>query len=532
MIHGKNFIGNELSAEGSTTFQTFSPASLQELPGLFFQATQQETDLAVAKAVEAYQSFRKKSGNEKAAFLRAIAGEIELLGPVLIERACAESGLPEGRIMGERGRTVGQLRLFASVLEDGSWVEASIDSALPNRLPAARPDIRKMLRPVGPVVVFTASNFPLAFSTAGGDTTSALAAGNPVVVKVHPYHAGTNELVSGAIIRAAQKTGMPDGVFSSLNANDFSVGQTLVLHPAVKSVAFTGSFSGGKSLYELAQKRKEPIPVFAEMGSVNPVLLLPEKVKEDPAKLASTIAGSINLGAGQFCTNPGVLIVLKSAETELFKTELASKISKLLPERMLHQNISNTFARKTKDFLDVLAVKKLAESENESGELRGRPVVATVSGKDFIANPNLAEEIFGPFSLLIECNGTEELIQILKTFRGQLTASVLGTSGDINAFTNQIEILQEVVGRLIFNGMPTGVEVGYSMQHGGPFPATTDGRFTSVGVDAIKRFVRPVAFQDAPDEYLPDELKDANPLNIWRRVDGQLTKELLKKDQP
>ena len=532
MIHGKNFIGNELSAEGSITFQTFSPTSLLELPELFVQATKQETDLAVAKAVEAYQTYKKKSGKEKAAFLRAIAEEIELLGSTLIERACAESGLPEGRILGERGRTVSQLRLFASVLEDGSWVEASIDSPLPNRIPAARPDIRKMLQPVGPVVVFTASNFPLAFSTAGGDTASALAAGNPVIVKVHSYHAGTNELVAGAIIRAAQKNGMPDGVFSSLNAIDFSVGQALVLHPLVKSVAFTGSFSGGKSLYELAQKREEPIPVFAEMGSVNPVLLLPEKVKEGPAKLAVTISGSINLGAGQFCTNPGVLIALKSAETDSFKTELASQINKLLPEKMLHQNISRNFEQKTAHFFGNPSVIKLAESTEESTPLRGRPVVATVSGKDFIQNSHLAEEIFGPFSLLIECDGTSELTQVLNAFKGQLTASVMGTSEDIIQFRKQIETIQEVVGRLIFNGMPTGVEVGYSMQHGGPFPATTDSRYSSVGVDAIKRFVRPVTFQDAPNEYLPDELKDSNPLSIWRRVDGQLSKEPIKKDQP
>lgn len=372
MIHGKNFIGNELSAEGSITFQTFSPANLQELPELFVQATKQETDLAVSKEVEAYQTYRKKSGMEKAAFLQAIAEEIELLGSVLIERACAESGLPEGRIVGERGRTANQLRLFASVLEDGSWVEASIDSPLPDRKPAARPDIRKMLQPVGPVVVFTASNFPLAFSTAGGDTISALAAGNPVIVKVHPYHTGTNELVAGAIIRAAQKTGMPDGVFSSLNAIDFSVGQALVLHPEVKSVAFTGSFPRGKSLFELARNREEPIPVFAEMGRVNPVLLLPEKVKEGPAKLAVTIAGSINLGAGQFCTNPGVLIALKSAETDSFKTELASQINKLLPEKMLHQNISKNFEQKIAHFFGNPSVKKLAESTEEATPLRGK----------------------------------------------------------------------------------------------------------------------------------------------------------------
>jgi NADP-dependent aldehyde dehydrogenase len=529
MIHGKNYIGNELSAEGTVSFKTFSPALLQKLPELFVQATTAETDLAVGKAQQAYSVYKRKSGKEKATFLKAIADEIEALGKVLIERACAESGLPEGRITGERGRTVNQLRLFASVLEEGSWVEASIDTALPTRLPAPRPDIRKMLQPVGPVVVFSASNFPLAFSTAGGDTASALAAGNPVIVKAHPYHAGTNELVAGAIIRAAQKTGMPDGVFSSLNAIDFSVGQQLVLHPLVKSVAFTGSFQGGKSLFELAQKREEPIPVFAEMGSMNPVVLLPEKVKADSGKLAATLASSINLGAGQFCTNPGVLIALKSEETELLKSQLAEQISKLKPERMLHQNISKNFEQKTAHFFGNQEVAKLAESTEAASELKGQPVVASVSGKDFIKNPDLAEEIFGPFSLLIECDGTNELTQVLKAFKGQLTASVMGTLGDILQFRSQIEILQEVVGRLIFNGVPTGVEVGYSMQHGGPFPATTDSRFTSVGVDAIKRFVRPVSFQDAPESYLPDELKDANPLNIWRRVEGQLSKEPIKK---
>lgn len=529
MIHGKNIIGFDLSAEGSTIFHTFSPTSLQELPEPFVQATKKETEVAVAKAVSAYKHYKKKSGKERAAFIRTIADEIELLGPQLIERACAESGLPEGRILGERGRTTNQLRLFASLLEDGSWVEASIDTPQTGRKPLAKPDLRKMLQPIGPVVVFTASNFPLAFSTAGGDTVSALAAGNPVIVKVHPYHAGTNELVSGAIVRAAQQSGMPDGVFSSLNAFDFSVGQQLVLHPEVKSVAFTGSFSGGKSLYELAHKRQEPIPVFAEMGSVNPVLLLPERINENPAGLAAIIAGSINLGAGQFCTNPGVLIALKNQGTDIFKNELATHIRKLLPERMLHTNISNNFARKTRFFFDDPLVEKLAESESEAVELSGRPVVAKVSGRDFIDNPSLADEIFGPFSLLIECNGNEEMLQVLKGFSGQLTASIIGTSGDFTTFKKQIETIQDVVGRLIFNGVPTGVEVCYSMQHGGPFPATTDGRFTSVGVDAIKRFVRPIAFQDAPSDYLPDELKDANPLAIWRRVDGQQTKEPIKK---
>ncbi len=529
MIHGKNYIGFDLSAESSITFQTFSPVNLQELPGIFVQATLEEMEMAISKAVSAYEHYKTKSGKERAAFIRAIADEIELLGSSLIERACAESGLPEARILGEKARTINQLRLFASVLEDGSWVDASIEPAQPDRKPLARPDIRKMLQPVGPVVVFTASNFPLAFSTAGGDTASAMAAGNPVIVKVHPYHAGTNELVSGAINQAARKTGMPDGIFSSLNASDFSIGQGLVLHPEVKSVAFTGSFAGGKNLYNLAQKRQIPIPVFAEMGSVNPVLLLPEKIAENPATLASTIAGSINLGAGQFCTNPGVLIALKTPETDVFKEELAVQIRKLLPEPMLHTNISNNFERKTKAFFDDSRVDKLAESVKEPEGLRGRPVVALVPGEDFIANPGLAEEIFGPFSLLIECIDKSEMQKVIKSFGGQLTASVMGTSADFTAFRMQIESMQEIVGRLIFNGMPTGVEVCYSMQHGGPFPASTDGRFTSVGADAIKRFLRPVAFQNAPEDYLPDELKNANPLCIWRRIDGGLTKDQIKE---
>src|SRR5512133_56143 len=442
MIHGKNYIGSDLSAEGALTFKTFSPITLQELPELFVQATKSEMEIAVSKAVSAYEHYKRKSGKERAAFLRAIAYEIELLGGSLIERACAEAGLSEGRLLGERGRTVNQLRLFASVLDDGNWVEASVDPAMPERKPAARPDVRKMLQAVGPVVVFTASNFPLAFSTAGGDTASALAAGNPVIVKAHPYHAGTNELVAGAIIRAARKTNMPDGVFSSLNAFDFSIGQELVLHPAVKSVAFTGSFTGGKSLYELARKREEPIPVFAEMGSVNPVLLLPDKINEDPALLAVTIAKSVNIGAGQLCTNPGVLIALKSEETEVLKAELAKQISQLLPEKMLHQNISNNFERKTKQIFENREVVKLAVSEQLSDELRGRAVVAKVSGKDFIANPNLAEEIFGPFSLLIECGGTDELTEVLRTFRGQLTASVMATPDDIKKYRKQIELIQ------------------------------------------------------------------------------------------
>ncbi len=389
----------------------------------------QRSGMPYPKQVTAFEHYKRTSGKQRAVFLRAIAGEIENLGSSLIERACLESGLPEGRITGERGRTVNQLRLFASLLDEGSWVEASIDTPPPDQKPAARPDIRKMLQPTGPVVVFTASNFPLAFSTAGGDTASALAAGNPVIVKAHPYHAGTNELVAGAIISAAKKTGMPDGVFSSLNALDFSVGQDLVLHPGVKTVTFTGSFAGGKSLYELAQKRPVPIPVFAEMGSVNPVFLLPGKVQEDPSSLAATVAASVNLGAGQFCTNPGIVVGLKDQGLEKFESGLAAQFRDTLPATMLHANISHHYVRKSEALFRNPVVTKLAEAEKEPGKLQGRPLIAKVSGKDFIQKPELAEEIFGPLTLLVECQDPSEMLQVIRGFQGQLTASVHGTPG-------------------------------------------------------------------------------------------------------
>ena len=529
MIHGNNIIGFELSAKSGNEFYVTNPATGELLDGCFLQASKEEVDLAVSKGKSAYEIYKTKSGIEKAAFLRAIADEIEAMGEILIQRACAESGLPVGRIVGERGRTTGQLRLFASLLESGHWVDATIDEAMPERTPLPRPDIRKMLMPVGPVMVFTASNFPLAFSTAGGDTASALAAGNPVIVKVHPYHAGTNELVAVAIAAAAMKTGMPDGVFSSLNAIEFSVGEQLVLHPDVKSVAFTGSHRGGKSLYELAQKRKEPIPVFAEMGSVNPVMLLPEKLEAMPEQLAATMAASLNLGAGQFCTNPGVMVVMESDAATRFQYALSLEIKKLIPQAMLHANMVANYNTKTNQLFALPKLDILAESDVLGDSFKGRPAVARVTGSEFLRNPEMAEEIFGPFSLLIVCYGADEFEQVLSAFDGQLTASVMGTEVDIQNYSSALHKIQEVVGRLIFNGVPTGVEVCYAMQHGGPYPSTTDSRFTSVGVDAIKRFVRPVAFQDAPDAYLPDELKDENPLKIWRRVNGELSKESVKR---
>jgi alpha-ketoglutaric semialdehyde dehydrogenase len=525
MISGKNIIGFGMSAEGTETFKAYDPAAMTELPELFYSATVAEVEKAVEKAVQAYEVYRNKSGKEKALFLQTIADRIEALGSSLIERAVMESGLTEVRLTGERGRTANQLRLFASLLEEGSWTEAIIETANPDRKPVAKPDIRKMLRPIGPVVVFSASNFPLAFSTAGGDTASALAAGNPVIVKGHPSHPGTNELVGQAIIDAAKQTGMPDGVFSTINDATFKVGQSLVAHPRVKAVAFTGSFAGGRALIDIDGRRDEPIPVFAEMGSVNPVILLPGKLSESAVQLAEALAGSITLGAGQFCTNPGIIVSLQGKDTDGFIAALSGKIKVARSEPMLNNRIKSNYDALASKAITANEVTLLAQSEAAGTGMKGRPMVARVKGSDFIKKPGLAEEIFGPYSLIIECADKQELLAVSGSFKGQLTASIMCNDADLDEYKSVISTVEEVVGRLIFNGVPTGVEVCHAMQHGGPYPASTDSRFTSVGTDAIRRFVRPVAFQDAPETCLPDELKNANPLNIWRKVNGSFTKD-------
>lgn len=525
MIHGKNTLGKEISGEGSVTFKAFNPATLQELPGVFHSATTQEVDKAATKAKEAYAAYKRVSGKQKAVFLKAIADNLEQLGATLIDRVVEESGLTEARLIGERGRTVNQLRMFAGLLEEGSWCDAVIDTALPERKPLPRPDIRKMLRPIGPVAVFSASNFPLAFSVAGGDTASALAAGCPVIVKAHSFHPGTSEMVAGAITKAAQDTGMPDGVFSMIHSIDHAVSQSLVTHPYVKAAGFTGSFYGGKMLYDLAQKREEPIPFFAEMGSVNPVICLPGKVSLDASELGAQLAGSITLGAGQFCTNPGIIVAMEGEKTKELIAALTEKIKMSLPETMLNPRIREAYQQKTSEMEDHPAVEIVSQTNYPVSDHQGRSLVAKVSSKEFLAHPKLAEEIFGPFSLVIECKDEADFSAVIQSFKGQLTATIMGTENDVTTFREQITALQEVVGRLIFNGLPTGVEVGYAMQHGGPFPATTDARFTSVGMDAIKRFVRPVAIQNAPQSYLPDELKDENPLSIWRTVNASFSKE-------
>jgi len=525
MITGKNYIGNQQSATGNKTFKTFNPLLNIENQWEITEASNDEVDQAADLAAEAFKTYSKISGTRKAEFLRAIADEIEGLGDDLLQVYSLESGLPNGRAMGERGRTLGQLRAFANHVEEGNWVDASIDTAQPERKPLPRVDLRKMNVALGPVVVFGASNFPFAFSTAGGDTAAALAAGCPVIVKSHPMHAATGEMVSSAVVKAAEKTGMPNGVFSNLNSSGFEVGQELVKHPKVKAVGFTGSIRGGRALYDLAAKRDEPIPVFAEMGSINPVILLPEALNNRAELIAKTYAGSITLGSGQFCTNPGLIIGLKSEGLTNFVNTLAEQIVKVEPSCMLHPNIAGAYETNKANALSQRGIEVLAGYEDDVKPNYARQVVTTVEGETFLNNPTLHHEVFGPFSLVVQCENEAQLEAITSNLEGQLTGTIISDDNEIASYSKTVNALQDRVGRIIFNGVPTGVEVCPSMLHGGPYPASTDSRFTAVGVDSIKRFVRPFSYQDWPNELLPDALKNENPLHIYRNVNSKLTNQ-------
>lgn len=515
MIEGINVIGYTTSKDGSEVLQAFKPRENELFPEQFHVATEEEVNLALEKAQEAFQEYRNFSGKKKAEFLEAIADGIEGLGGELISRASAESGLPTGRLEGERGRTCGQLRMFAELLKEGSWLDARINSE--------GPDLRRMMFPIGPVVVFGASNFPLAFSTAGGDTASALAAGCPVVVKGHESHPGTNELVAGAIAEAAKKTGMPDGVFSSLNGGP-AVGSAVVRHPLTKAVGFTGSFGGGKAIYDLAQQRDEPIPVYAEMGSVNPVFLLNQKLSSESDELAETYAGSVTLGVGQFCTNPGLIIGIKGKGLTQFTHSLSEKLNEIQPDCMLNPKIAKTYRERRATVLEQSGIEVLTEPAEETNN-HGAAAVATVPADEFLANEELSQEVFGPFTLVISCSDKQQMQQVAEHLEGQLTITFMGTDQELKENRILVDTCREKAGRVIFNGVPTGVAVNHAMHHGGPFPATTDSKFTSVGTTAIYRFTRPVSFQDCPEALLPDELKAGNPLNIWRMVNGEFTKD-------
>ncbi len=523
MLTGKNYIGNKLSAEGKQSFKTFNPQKNIDNDCEFREASNEEIDAAVRLATHAFKEYKNVSALKKAQFLNTIADEIEAVGQLLIDTYVSESGLPEGRAVGERGRTMGQLRAFATLLEEGSWVDANIDTAQPDRAPLPKADIRKMLLPLGPIAVFGSSNFPLAFSTAGGDTASALAAGCPVIVKSHPMHAGTGELVSSAILKAAEKTGMPNGVFSNLNSSGIAVGQALVMHSGIKAVGFTGSIKGGVALYKLAAERKEPIPVFAEMGSINPVIALPSALKEKGDYWAKQYAGSITLGAGQFCTNPGLILGLEDDAFNSFVDHLGQELENIEPSCMLHPNIYKGYNESQQRLSDLEGTIVVGAYDKSLPPNYAQQKVLTVRGDQFLANPTLHQEVFGPFSVVVKCKDKSELKNILEHLEGQLTGTILGNKAELEGYQDIVEALTNRVGRIIFNGVPTGVEVCPSMQHGGPFPASTDSRFTSVGVSAIKRWSRPVAFQDWPNELLPEALQNNNPLNLMRLINGTYT---------
>lgn len=492
---------------------------------MFPNATTEQINQTMEAAQAAFLSYRNKSGKEKAAFLRAIAEEIEALGNEVIQTAMKEAHLPEARLLGERGRTCFQLRSFADLVDEGSWVDATIDTAMPDRQPLPKPDVRKISVPIGPVVVFGASNFPFAYSTAGVDPSSAWAAGCPVVVKAHPGHPETSELVATAIRKAIARTGMPEGVFGHVHSTGFEAGQALVMHPLTKAVGFTGSFAGGKALFDLANQRPEPIPVFAEMGSTNPVFLLPDALTQNAEGIAKQYAGSITLGMGQFCTKPGLIFGIESPQLQTFIETLSATIQTINPQPMLHDGIAKAFRAKRQQVLEGTHLE--AENAQTNSDLEGIPSVATVSGAAFLANKTLHQEVFGPFSLVVKCRDIDELRAIVGHLEGQLTSTFMATDTDLRNYADVMQSVSLLCGRLVLNSVPTGVEVCPAMQHGGPFPSSTDGRFGSVGAHAIRRFVRPLSYQGFADEFLPDELKNANPLNIWRMVNSSWTKEAI-----
>lgn len=521
-ITGKQLLGFSESALGKSTFHTLNPQSNTPTPWSFSEATQAEIERAMELATTAFPTYRDLSGIRRAEFLNAIAEILEAQQEDLVSVYTQESGLPEGRARGELGRTTGQLRAFAKVAEESAWMEVRIDTAQPDRAPIPKPDIRKCMRPLGPVVVFGASNFPFAFSTAGGDTASALAVGCPVVVKGHPMHAGTSEAAGRCIQLAAKKTGMPEGVFSQLQGSGTELGTALVKHPKTKAVGFTGSRSGGIALSRLGAARNEPIPVFAEMGSINPVVIMPSATRAEKG-WAQAYAQSVTLGAGQFCTNPGLVLGIAGPEWTTFTKELAKEVDTIGGACMLHPKMAEHYRELRTEFLEQAGVSQITSHIEIMEGAHTSGVVAEVSADDFRANNTLKKEVFGPFTLLVSCEDTEDLLQTIRTLEGQLTASFLGSEGEMESAPQILSLLSEKAGRLLINGVPTGVEVCPSMQHGGPFPATSDSRFTSVGTDSAKRWVRPLAYQNLPQGLLPEALKDENPLGIWRTVNGVWT---------
>jgi NADP-dependent aldehyde dehydrogenase len=504
------------------TFQGINPATGEAIDPPFAEAGPPELERACALAWAAFDTYRETSLEARAAFLEAIAAAILALGDALIERATAESGLPRGRIEGERGRTVGQLRLFAQVVRDGRWIDARIDPAQPDRKPMPRVDLRLRNVPVGPVAVFGASNFPLAFSVAGGDTASALAAGCPVVVKAHPAHPGTSELVGQAVRSAVAECGLPEGVFSLLFGAGNWLGGALVEDRRIKAVGFTGSRGGGLALVRIAASRAEPIPVYAEMSSINPVILLPGALAKRAAEIGKGFVGSLTMGAGQFCTNPGLVLAQDGPDLEAFVQAAAEAMRPAPAGTMLTPGIFKAYQSGVERLAANASVAEIAHGQPAEGVNRGRAALFATDAKNFLADETLREEVFGASSMVVRCRDIAAMKDLLEQIEGQLTVTLhMDNDADLEAARILLPTLERKAGRVLVNGWPTGVEVSPAMVHGGPFPATSDGRSTSVGTLAIRRFLRPVCYQDLPQALLPQALRDANPLHVPRLIDGR-----------
>jgi NADP-dependent aldehyde dehydrogenase len=525
LLTGSNLIAGEESHKGTQVFSSIDPRTKRADSVRFYDATPEEIDAAAAAAAEAYVEIRAYSPEKLAAFLDRVAAEIEALGDDLIHTADRETALGLPRLTSERGRTTGQLRAFASLLREGSYVEAIIDTALPERQPAPRPDIRRMLFPMGPVAVFAASNFPFAFSVAGGDTASAWAAGCPVILKAHPGHPATSECVARAIYRAVVSAGFPRGFFSLVQGTSVDVGQALVKHPLVEAVGFTGSLRGGRALYDTAAARSKPIPVYAEMGSVNPLIVLPGAVRARGESIAEGLVTSATLGVGQFCTKPGLTFVINDENTPGFIERITGEMTLRQSGVLLNEHIEQGVTGSVSAAVVKHNVTVLTGGTHGNAHSFSYPnTIMQTTGEDFIQDEALQNEHFGPVMMLILCDSHEELTAALQALHGTLTATIHAEDSDMDQAQALFSLLREKAGRLIWNGYPTGVEVVYSMQHGGPYPATTSPATTSVGMTAIRRFMRPVAFQNMPETLLPDALKNANPRGIWRIVNGEHTK--------
>lgn len=523
-LHGQHLIAGQRIAPAGAPFQAANPSTSQLLAPTFADATAAEVDAALQAAENAFDALRGAGYDKRANFLDLLADKVMALGDALLERAHAETALPMARLTGERGRAIGQFKLFAGLIRDGSWAEARIDRALPDRQPLPKPDVRRVMQPLGPVVVFGASNFPFAIGVVGTDTVCALAAGCPVVVKGHPAHPGTCEMLAGAVYEALAETGLPAGAFSLLHGKSNEMGAALVRHPLTNAVAFTGSLKGGRALYDIAANRPTPIPFYGEMGSVNPVFVLPGALEQRAQQMGEAYIGSVTMGVGQFCTNPAIVLGVQSAGLDTFVQSAAAAAEKVTPQTMLHAGIRSMYCEGTEAFAKLKGISVAGKSGNAASAeaTQAECIIFKTDIATLEANVSLQHEVFGPCSIVTSCPSKEDLLRFARSLEGQLTAAIHGTPDDLREHADLVRILERKVGRIIFNGFGTGIEVCPSMHHGGPYPAASHSFFTSIGTASIYRFVRPVCYQSFPDDCLPELLQNKNARGAFRLVDGKL----------